>query len=316
MSSQTSCLKRLVATGLGLALFTLAAVGARADHAPPLVEVDWLERNLERPDLVVLDIRNRIDGADRRTFEAGHIPGAIYSSYTDDSWRVNRGDVVGVLPAVDALEGLIGGLGISNGDHVVIVPAGVSSSDFGSAARVYWTFRVLGHDHVSILDGGFKAWLADRRAPIEVGPSHRPPATFTARFQPQLYADVKAITAALADGSATLVDARPLPQFTGEHMHPGARRAGRIPGALHRPEAGYYDNGAGRLRPSAELAALLADVTGGERPIVSYCNTGHWAATNWFVLSEVLGRKDVRLYDGSMVDWTQDAARPVATGRP
>ena len=75
----------------------------------------------------------------------------------------------------------------------------------------------------------------------------------------------------------------------------------------------FYDPATNRLRPAAELATIAASLPDG--PIVSYCNTGHWAATNWFVLSEVLGRKDVRLYYGSMVEWTADARRPVESLR-
>ena len=68
------------------------------------------------------------------------------------------------------------------------------------------------------------------------------------------------------------------------------------------------------MRPAPELAAVAAAIPAG--PVVSYCNTGHWASTNWFVLSELLGRKDVRLYYGSMVEWTADARRPVESGAP
>jgi thiosulfate/3-mercaptopyruvate sulfurtransferase len=77
--------------------------------------------------------------------------------------------------------------------------------------------------------------------------------------------------------------------------------------------ATFYDGTTNRLKPQAQLAAIAAALPSG--PAVAYCNTGHWAATDWFVLSELLGRTDVRLYYGSMVDWTSDAGRPLASSR-
>jgi thiosulfate/3-mercaptopyruvate sulfurtransferase len=114
-------------------------------------------------------------------------------------------------------------------------------------------------------------------------------------------------------GSATLIDARPASFFSGKEKAPAAQAYGHIPGAVNVDSATFYDSGANRLRPQAELAAIAMTLPSG--PAVTYCNTGHWAATDWFVLSEILGRADVRLYYGSMVDWTSDASRPLASAR-
>jgi thiosulfate/3-mercaptopyruvate sulfurtransferase len=89
--------------------------------------------------------------------------------------------------------------------------------------------------------------------------------------------------------------------------------AGHIPGAVNVDSAAFYDSQANRLKPQSELVAIAAALP--SAPAVTYCNTGHWAATDWFVLSELLGRKDVRLYSGSMVEWTTDASRPLASAR-
>ena len=75
-----------------------------------------------------------------------------------------------------------------------------------------------------------------------------------------------------------------------------------------------YDVGANRLKSAADLEGLYADVAA-DQPVISYCNTGHWAATNWFVISEVLSREDVKLYDGSMVEWTANADNPLEIGQ-
>ena len=101
--------------------------------------------------------------------------------------------------------------------------------------------------------------------------------------------------------------------FHGKQKAPASKAYGHIPGARNLDSAAFYDPVTNRLRPKDELAAIAASLPA--EPVVAYCNTGHWAATDWFVLSVVLGRPDVRLYDGSMVEWTADARRPVASER-
>src|SRR5262249_25071910 len=99
----------------------------------------------------------------------------------------------------------------------------------------------------------------------------------------------------------------------GKEKAPAAKAYGHIPGAISLDNEKFYDPATNRLKPRAELAALATTVPSGR--VVTYCNTGHWAATDWFVLPEALGRQDVRLYYGSMVDWTADASRPLESKR-
>ena len=145
---------RLMQTGVVVVLIAVTALPARA--AGPLVDAAWVTANAAKPDIVVLDARS-----DPKAYAAGHIPGAVFTSYGGDGWRVKKGDVVGMLPETPALEKLIGGLGIGNGDHVVVVAPGNSATDMGIATRIYWTFKVMGHDKVSVLDGGMKRYVAD-----------------------------------------------------------------------------------------------------------------------------------------------------------
>ena len=305
-------MNRIFTGAFALFLTVVAATGALAK---PLVDVEWLAGNLGNDDVVLIDLRNKIDGGSYETYLEGHIPSAIHSDYLKDGWRVGRDDVVGLLPDAAQFEALARKLGVSSGSHVVLVPAGVSSTDFGSAARAYWTFKVFGHDTVSILDGGFAAWKAAYPGKLESGAPVAPaPGNFTASFQPQGYVsteDVKKIVA--AEKGATLLDGRTTEQFLGDAKHPKAAASGRIPGATLLFQEMAYNTGANRLKSVPELEGIYGGIDA-ELPIVSYCNTGHWAATNWFVLSEVLGRKDVRLYDGSMVEWTADGSNPLLTG--
>src|SRR3546814_20665698 len=100
------------------------------------------------------------------------------------------------LPRQETLEALIGELGIANDSHVVVVSAGTDALDISSAARVYWTFKVIGHDRVSILDGGYRAYAADPANPVETGWVDPVPEIFAAAFRPGLVAARAAATAA------------------------------------------------------------------------------------------------------------------------
>ncbi len=297
-----------------LAAGTLALAGpAYALHPSPLVDAAWLEGQLGSDDLVVLDVRSAIDdGGDLASFEAARIPGSRYSSYTGAGWRESRDGVAGLMPAVDDLETLIGGLGIDNDDTVVVVSAGTGPTDFGSAARIYWTFKVLGHDEVTILNGGFAGWQQQGHE-VASGPAAAPDAaSFEGSLREALLATTEEVEAARQAGEP-LVDARPPAYFTGETQSPAARVPGTIPGSVNLPHDGSLEerDGAYYLQPDS-LKTRINDLgLDREAPTVVFCNTGHWAASGWFQLSEIGGLENVTMYDGSMAEWTISDERPV-----
>lgn len=295
-----------------LALAGAVGLAGPAAATPALVQPDWLEARLDDPAIAVLDIRNAIDGGAATAYRAGHIPGAAHSSYTEDGWRAPADGVPGMLPPIAELEALVGGLGIAPDHHVVIVHAGTGATDFGSAARVFWTFEQLGHAAVSILDGGMGAWTADPARPLARGVSAVDAVTYTAEPPAEAPLDTAAVAARHANG-ATLVDARPADQFEGAAKHVAATRAGHVPGARHFPQSRWFDAAGARRDPADVAVELPAEVRDGAHEVVSYCNTGHWAATNWFMLSQVLGRANVQLYDGSMTAWSRDPDLPLET---
>lgn len=196
--------------------------------------------------------------------------------------------------------------GIDETKHVVVAHSGKDATDFGAAARVYWTLQVSGLTRLSLLDGGTLGWLEDGHDLVttEVRPQ---PSTFTVRFDSQRIPSTEALAARVQAGTAPrLIDARPEPFFRGETRHAGAARYGTLPGAVSLPHSRFFAADGKRLKPLEELRTLVAqqDLIGSE-PAVVFCNTGHWAATDWFVLSELLGRKDVLLYPESVVAWSR-----------
>jgi thiosulfate/3-mercaptopyruvate sulfurtransferase len=297
---------------LGLALVLAVAAPATATEAQPLVSAQWLNGHLHDQALVVLDIRSALDGGGAQAYAAAHIPGSVHSDYDKAGWRVTRNDVPFMVPTAAELEKLVGDLGIDEDTHVVVVPAGVSVLDFGAAARTYWTLKYAGVKKVSILDGGVAAWKAAGLT-LESGAKTPSPTIFTAAIDKSLRVEAADVEKIESAGGATLVDARPASFFLGKEKAPNAVAYGHIPGAVNVDSAEFYDARTNRLKPAAELAKIAHAIPAG--PAVSYCNTGHWAATDWFVLHELLGRKDVTLYAGSMVEWTSNANRPVESSR-
>jgi thiosulfate/3-mercaptopyruvate sulfurtransferase len=290
-------------------LVALVAFTARA--AEPLVDAAWVAERAAAPGIVVLDVR--INGRD--AFEAAHIPGAVFTDYLRDGWRVpDANGVPAMLPPVADLERLIGGLGIGNESHVVIVGHGENALEMAATTRVYWTFAVLGHEAVSILDGGMAAYAANPAHPLEAGPTMAQPATFSGMLQPALIA-AKEDVAATNPAEVALVDNRPPSQYDGAQQHPRVARAGTIPGAKNAPQPWFMTESGGSFQDRAALSAIfVAQDVPLDGPLTCFCNTGHMASMGWFVAYALLGNKDAKLYDGSMIEWAADKALLVAPG--
>ena len=158
-------MNRILSGALAL-VFSLAA--SFAAHAQPLVDVDWVAGNLDNEHVVLIDLRNKIDGGSYDTYLEGHIPSSIHSDYLKDGWRVGRDDVVGLLPEAGQFEALARRLG---GRLTAMScwcrPA--SGRPISVPRACLRTFKVFGHENVSILDGGFAAWKAAHPAKIESG---------------------------------------------------------------------------------------------------------------------------------------------------
>lgn len=279
--------------------------------AKGLVSPQALAAVLADPGVFVLDCRSGADGAGRAAFEQGHIPGAAHSDYAADGWRVKVGGAPGMMPELADIASKLGRLGVEPFHRIVVVPAGAGANDLAAAARIVWTIRMAGHSAIAILDGGYAGWTAAGLPAATGAPLPRSATDYRPGPPTALRRRATEVLAAVTAHSATLVDARNESFFQGREKSAEARVPGHIPGAVHIDYVSAYNSALNRLKSVPELEALYAGVPAGA--VISYCNTGHTAALNWFALSEVLGRPDVALYDGSMTDWTQDPSRPVAS---
>lgn len=291
---------------LGLS-FVMGSVGS-ALAADPLVDAAWAKANAGKPGVVFIDFQPTTD------FMRGHIPGAVNSNFAKDGWREERAadKVPDMMPSdTTKLAELIGKMGIDNDTHVVMVTQGLNSTDMGIGTRIYWTFKVLGHDNLSLLDGGMATYTKDKGNPLETGAPKITPKTFKVNLRKEMLVMADDVKKAKSAG-ILLVDNRPEDQFVGINRHPKATQSGTIEGAKNLPNTWMTVNGLGEFRKKAELEKLykVASVpTSGEQ--INFCNTGHWASVGWFVSSELMGNKKTKMYDGSMTEWTITKAGPV-----
>jgi thiosulfate/3-mercaptopyruvate sulfurtransferase len=277
----------------------LAPLALQAQPLPPLVSAAELSARLTDPTLRIVDIRPRDAEVTAPSYARDHIAGALSAPY--GQWRGPKNNP-GALPSADKLTALIRSLGIDAATPVVVVFEGADATEFGGAARVYWTLKAAGLTQLAILNGGMTAWRA-AGLPVTTVVARATPSSYTVQWNPRIIATQADV--AQAAGRALLVDARPAPYFWGQTKHAAARTPGTLVGAKNVAHDVWFDGDGAALQSTDQIRRVAAaQGVDTAQPTVSFCNTGHWAATNWFVLSEVLGQPDVKLYPDSMVGWS------------
>jgi thiosulfate/3-mercaptopyruvate sulfurtransferase len=269
--------------------------------AQPLVSPADLQALVKSPNVRVVDIR------EPKLFAELHIPSAVSAPY--GQWRGGNTNP-GELPDAAKLTELVQSLGVTPTTHVVVVAAGTDPADFGSAARVYWTLKVLGLKELSILNGGTRAWT-QASLPTETATSKPARSSFVPKWDTAMLVNRAELAQQVSAGKVNLVDAREMEYFEGDTRHPAAKVAGTIKGAVNLEHSAWFPSGTSVFATPAQAQKVLANSAplSAQKDTVTFCNTGHLSATNWFALSEVLGQKSVKMYAGSMVDWTQDVAK-------
>ena len=275
-------------------------------HARPelLASPDWLAENLGRPEVRILDVRWRPDGASQVVFNDGHVPGATHLDWRAALTDADAPDDTLLLAPPDQVAAALAGAGIGNGTTVVVYDDTASLY----AARTWWSLRACGLDSVRILDGGFGAWLASGRPLSHAVPeTHR--GTFTPRAQLRLRLTASDARALVGSPDALFLDARTPAEFLG--FAGSGRRLGHIPGAVNLPVAGTTAPGTGRFLDGGELRELLSAAgVSRARRIVCYDGTGVGAAKLAFVLA-LMGHDDVAVYDGGWSEWGNRLDLPI-----
>ncbi len=270
-----------------------------------LVSADWAEKNIAAPGVVFVEVDE-----DTTAYDGGHIAGAIKLDWRQDLQDPVRRDFVNK----EQFEALLSSRGVANDDTVVLY--GGNNNWF--AAYAYWYFKLYGHGDVKLLDGGRKKWELDAR-PLSKDEVKRPATQYVAQDQDlsiRAFRDdvVKAI------GVQNLIDVRSPDEYAGRLLAPAhlpqeqAQRAGHIPTALSVPWS-KAANEDGTFKSDAELTELYAAAgIDDSKDTIAYCRIGERSSHTWFVLQEILGKANVKNYDGSWTEYGSLVGVPVALG--
>jgi thiosulfate/3-mercaptopyruvate sulfurtransferase len=308
---------------MAFALSLFLVVGCSADIEPSagaqstepamdsLVTAEWLNANLNDPDLVVLDASVTVgpDGNGgfqivngRAAYDEGHIPTAGFADLMGDLADSDSPHGYAV-PTPMAFATAMGALGVGDGIRVVLY----DTSGGPWAARVWWMLRWVGYDNVALLDGGLGAWT-DAGYPLSTDAATEPVRTLTVNLRPELIVEKEEVHAAIGDESVELIDALPAAHYRGDFSM--YARPGHIPTASNVPSNALISE-SGYFKSADELSAMFD----GDRDTrtITYCGGGIAASADAFIMTR-LGFKDVAVYTASLQEWSLDSKLPMVTG--
>jgi thiosulfate/3-mercaptopyruvate sulfurtransferase len=286
-----------------------------------LVETDWLGGHLSEPALRIVDCTQYLPNygekveittvSGRDNYAKGHIPGAAYVDLLGElTDRIKQG-AYAPMPSADQFAAVMSRIGIGDGTRAVLY------DDFLGmwAARIWWMLRAFGFNDAAVLNGGLQKWRAEGR-PLSTAPATYPPAKFVPRARPELIASKDEVLAASANKNVCIVNALLEPEYTGAPGFPHHYgRPGHIPRSVNVPFTSVVDTNANNQFVSAdELRKRFADAGAltSER-VITYCG-GAIAASQTAFLLTLLGKENVAVYNGSMVEWGADPSLPLVTG--
>ena len=272
-------------------------------HPETLVSTDWVAEHATDPNVRVVEV-----DVDTKAYDEGHVPGAIAWAWNSQLSDTVRRDIL----SREQFEQLMSSSGVNPETTVVIY--GDNNNWF--AAWAFWQMKIYGHKDVRLMNGGRKKWLAEGRELSQQVPQVKATVYKAQEADLSLRAFLPQVQAAVATGTAKLVDVRSPQEFTGEILAPPGlpetcQRGGHIPGARSVPW-GKACNDDGTFKSYEELRELYrGEGVDGSKPVIAYCRIGERSSHTWFVLKYLLGFENVKNYDGSWTEWGNLVGAPV-----
>src|SRR5215218_2038748 len=287
-----------------------------AGHSAAVISTEELARRMGAPALRIFDCTTYlkpgpngryIAESGRANYDKGHVPGAAFldlqADLSDKSSKLRF-----TLPPLEELTKAFAAKGVGHGTSVVLY----SHASPVWASRIWWMLRAIGFDDAAILDGGLDKWKAENR-PLETAATIHPAATLTLRGRPEIFVDKTALKGAIGQKDTLTLNALSHDQHKGTGGVTYGR-AGRIAGSSCVPAASLFGPDKA-LKPIADLRAAFDGVGAApDKRVLVYCGGGIAATLDAFVLTALLGHKNVSVYDNSMQEWSNDSSLPMETG--
>ena len=272
-----------------------------------LVSTEWLAAHLDAPDVHIVDGSWHMP-ADRRDpraeYDAQHIPGAVF--FDIDEIADTDTDLPHMLPGPEQFAAQVGRLGLGDGNRIVVY----DTTGVSAAARVWWMFRVFGHDDIAVLDGGMRKWLKEGR-PVTDEASRPQERHFTARVNTVLVRDYDHVRANVERRREQFIDTRSQGRFDGTEPEPRPElRSGHAPGSLNLPYLAFLGRDRTMLPADGIRAALAEAGVDLEKPMFTSCGSGVTACIISLGLY-LIGRTDVAVFDGSWTEWAGHPDAPI-----
>lgn len=311
--------------GAGIVSVAAAHAASAATLPGPLVTADWLKAH--KADVIIVDVRDDMDTltaapkyvVDKKTNQkhlaevGGYIPGT--AAFVDfgkirEERTINGVKIKAQLPTADFFTKAMDNAGLNKADKpMVIVPEGTSVDSMDMATRLYFQLRYFGEprDMVAVLNGGVAAWL-QAGEPVSTDKPSMAKGNWAAGTEDNaILASMAQVKEGLQKGSDQFIDARPTAQYLGIVTKAVNKSGGHLPGAKSFPTDAIVKpvGKAHEFMSAADYKKIFAEYNIMDNaPTVTYCNTGHLASGAWFVVHEILGNTNSKLYTGSMIEWT------------
>jgi len=275
-------------------------------HANPLVESKWLKDKVCVEGYKILEVHRS-----KKEYELSHIPCSVFTNFYTSGWRETRNKIPLLMPSIDSLEKLVGSLGILDSDHIIILASGTGKYDAAETTAIYFTFKYLGHEKVSILNGGLKSWKEDWDAETETGFIFPEETIYKSKVNQSIIASKEDVLA-VKNKTGYLIDSRPSDMFFGINTSFPALRTGTINNAINIPNAWLLKNNTLYFQEKENIKKILdySDISKKDGQI-SFCNAGLESSLTWFVISEILEYPNHRLYEASLAEWSGDISLPM-----